>query len=129
MGSLTHREGIARGTTRGSGRGAGKGGRIIPPNKKTYQQDPANYREALREAQLDEAEGADIMMVRPLPHLVPLLHSGWPFTEGLSALSQADRVAKSLCSACPGCVMLLMSFGRAEYDRTLVVGSLPLGWL
>jgi porphobilinogen synthase len=39
--------------------------RIIPPNKKTYQQDPANYREALREAELDEAEGADIMMVRP----------------------------------------------------------------
>eukprot|EP00891_Asterochloris_glomerata_P003263 jgi/Astpho2/3263/Aster-08030 len=44
--------------------------RIIPPNKKTYQQDPANYREALREARLDEAEGADIMMVKPgLPYL------------------------------------------------------------
>lgn len=43
----------------------GRGGRIIPPNKKTYQQDPANYREALREMQLDEAEGADIMMVHP----------------------------------------------------------------
>ena len=39
--------------------------RIIPPNKKTYQQDPANYREALREAELDEAEGADSMMVQP----------------------------------------------------------------
>eukprot|EP01024_Parvocaulis_polyphysoides_P049612 TRINITY_DN4821_c2_g2_i2.p1 TRINITY_DN4821_c2_g2~~TRINITY_DN4821_c2_g2_i2.p1 ORF type:complete len:151 (-),score=33.74 TRINITY_DN4821_c2_g2_i2:412-828(-) len=44
--------------------------RIIPPNKKTYQQDPANFREALREAQLDEMEGADIMMVKPgLPYL------------------------------------------------------------
>mmetsp|Transcript_42522 Transcript_42522/g.51639 ORF Transcript_42522/g.51639 Transcript_42522/m.51639 type:complete len:419 (+) Transcript_42522:72-1328(+) len=43
----------------------GTEGRIIPPNKKTYQQDPANYREALREAALDEAEGADIMMVKP----------------------------------------------------------------
>ena len=43
---------------------AGTGNRFIPPNKKTYQQDPANYREALREAELDEAEGADIMMVR-----------------------------------------------------------------
>lgn len=33
-------------------------------------QDPANYREALREARLDEAEGADIMMVKPgLPYL------------------------------------------------------------
>ena len=43
---------------------------MIPPNKKTYQQDPANYREALREAELDEAEGADIMMVKPgMPYL------------------------------------------------------------
>ncbi len=45
--------------------GTGTAHRIIPPNKKTYQQDPANYREALREAELDEAEGADIMMVKP----------------------------------------------------------------
>jgi porphobilinogen synthase len=28
-------------------------------------QDPANYREALRECRADEAEGADIMMVKP----------------------------------------------------------------
>ncbi len=49
---------------------AGSAGRIIPPNKRTYQQDPANYREALREAELDEAEGADIMMVKPgMPYL------------------------------------------------------------
>ena len=34
-------------------------------DKKTYQMDPANAREAVREAQLDEAEGADIMMVKP----------------------------------------------------------------
>jgi porphobilinogen synthase len=49
---------------------AGTSGRVIPPNKRTYQQDPANYREALREAELDEAEGADIMMVKPgMPYL------------------------------------------------------------
>ena len=34
-------------------------------DKKTYQMDPANSREALREAALDEAEGADILMVKP----------------------------------------------------------------
>jgi porphobilinogen synthase len=34
-------------------------------DKKTYQMDPANAREALREATLDEAEGADILMVKP----------------------------------------------------------------
>lgn len=44
---------------------AGEEGRVIFPNKKTYQQDPANYREALRECRADEAEGADIMMVKP----------------------------------------------------------------
>ena len=49
---------------------AATGGRVIPPNKATYQQDPGNYREALREAEADEAEGADIMMVKPgLPYL------------------------------------------------------------
>lgn len=34
-------------------------------DKKTYQMDPANRREALREAALDAAEGADMLMVKP----------------------------------------------------------------
>ena len=34
-------------------------------DKKTYQMDPANRREALREAELDMMEGADILMVKP----------------------------------------------------------------
>ena len=34
-------------------------------DKKTYQMDPANWREALREAELDVLEGADIIMVKP----------------------------------------------------------------
>lgn len=34
-------------------------------DKKTYQMDPANSREALRELHLDEAEGADMVMVKP----------------------------------------------------------------
>ena len=34
-------------------------------DKKTYQMDPANRREALREIRLDEAEGADMLMVKP----------------------------------------------------------------
>ncbi len=37
----------------------------IPKNKNTYQMDPANSKEALIEAQLDEQEGADILMVKP----------------------------------------------------------------
>ena len=39
-------------------------------DKKTYQMDPANVREGLREIELDEAEGADMLMVKPaLPYL------------------------------------------------------------
>ncbi|WP_312563496.1 porphobilinogen synthase [Anaerospora sp.] len=34
-------------------------------DRKTYQMDPANSREALREVELDIAEGADIIMVKP----------------------------------------------------------------
>lgn len=34
-------------------------------DKKTYQMNPANQREALIEARLDEAEGADFLMVKP----------------------------------------------------------------
>jgi porphobilinogen synthase len=39
-------------------------------DRKTYQQDPPNLTEALREVRLDVAEGADIVMVKPaLPYL------------------------------------------------------------
>jgi porphobilinogen synthase len=39
-------------------------------DRRTYQQDPANLHEALREVALDVAEGADIVMVKPaLPYL------------------------------------------------------------
>ncbi len=34
-------------------------------DRRTYQQDPANGREALREVRLDVTEGADIVMVKP----------------------------------------------------------------
>jgi len=39
-------------------------------DRKTYQMDPFNGREALRESLMDEAEGADFLMVKPgLPYL------------------------------------------------------------
>jgi porphobilinogen synthase len=44
--------------------------RDIPSDRKSYQMDPANGREAVREAVLDVEEGADIVMVKPgLPYL------------------------------------------------------------
>lgn len=42
----------------------------IPKDKKTYQMDPANAKEALRETRMDIDEGADIVMVKPgMPYL------------------------------------------------------------
>lgn len=43
-------------------------------DKKTYQMDPANCREALRELMLDEEEGADIVMVKPAGYYLDLVH-------------------------------------------------------
>ena len=43
---------------------------LLKGDKKTYQMDPANTEEALREVELDIAEGADSVMVKPgLPYL------------------------------------------------------------
>ena len=53
----------------GSGK-LGQGSVDNPGDKKTYQMDPANHAEALREVALDIAEGADMVMVKPgLPYL------------------------------------------------------------
>ena len=43
-------------------------------DKKTYQMNPANKKEALREAQLDEAEGADFLMVKPALAYLDVIH-------------------------------------------------------
>lgn len=44
-------------------------------DKKTYQMDPANWREALREAELDESEGADMLMVKPAGPYLDVIHA------------------------------------------------------
>ncbi len=46
----------------------------IPTDKKTYQMDPGNQREALIEASLDMAEGADFLMVKPAIHYLDIIH-------------------------------------------------------
>ena len=48
----------------------GSAGNLGKGNKYTYQMDPANSDEALREVELDLAEGADMVMIKPgLPYL------------------------------------------------------------
>jgi porphobilinogen synthase len=54
----------------------------VRSDRKTYQMDPANVREALREAALDEAEGADILMIKP----------GMPYLDILARLRQQSEL-------------------------------------
>ncbi|MFI9813125.1 porphobilinogen synthase [Saccharothrix variisporea] len=51
-------------------------------DRKTYQQDPANAREALREVELDLAEGADMVMVKP----------AGPYLDVLASVAQVSTV-------------------------------------
>jgi porphobilinogen synthase len=44
-------------------------------DRRTYQQDPANLREALREVRLDLDEGADMVMVKPAMLYLDILHA------------------------------------------------------
>lgn len=46
----------------------------VPKDKKTYQMDPANKVEAIREGALDYAEGADFLMVKPALHYMDVIH-------------------------------------------------------
>jgi len=48
-------------------------GSSLQGDRRTYQQDPANRREGLKEALLDLAEGADMVMVKPASHYLDVL--------------------------------------------------------
>ena len=63
---------------------------VLKGNKKTYQMDPANAREALREVELDLAEGADSLIVKPgLPYLDVL----WRVKEAFGVPTFAYQVS------------------------------------
>ena len=53
---------------------APRAGRDVPGDKKTYQMDPANAREALRELALDLEEGADMVMVKPAVNYLDVIY-------------------------------------------------------
>jgi porphobilinogen synthase len=58
------------GPFRDAAESAPREGQGIPKDRKGYQMDPANWREALREVALDVGEGADLVMVKPaVPYL------------------------------------------------------------
>src|SRR4029078_10964270 len=101
-------------------------------DKRSYQMDPANGDEALREAELDIAEGADMIMVKP----------GMPYLDIVTRIKQTFRVPtfayqvsgeySMIMAACqngwldPDKVILesLMAFKRAGADGILTYFAL-----
>jgi len=81
----------------------GAGADLGPAGKRSYQMDPANSDEALREAALDIAEGADMVMVKPgLPYLdiVRRLHDA--FTVPVFAYQVSGEYAMIKAAAANG---------------------------
>ena len=96
-------------------------------DRSTYQMDPANGREALREAALDYEEGADILMVKPaMPYLDVLSQMRAAFDIPIAAYQVSGEFAMLKAAAQQGWldhdrVMLesLLSIKRAGADLIL----------
>ena len=96
-------------------------------DKKTYQMDPANKREALLEAELDEDEGADWLMVKPAILYLDIIQSikdnaGVPVSaynvSGEYAMLKA-AAANGWIDHDPAMVEMLTSIKRAGADAIL----------
>ncbi|MEO5374243.1 MAG: porphobilinogen synthase [Alphaproteobacteria bacterium] len=100
-------------------------------DKKTYQMDPANSDEALREVALDLAEGADMVMVKPgMPYLDIIRRVKDTFAVPTLAYQVSGEYAMMKAAAANGwldndTVLLesLMSFRRAGADGILTYAA------
>jgi porphobilinogen synthase len=80
-------------------------------DKKTYQMDPANKHEALREAELDAAEGADMLMVKPALCYLDIIHLlKENFTLPITAYNVSGECAMVYAAA---------EKGWLDYDRVM----------
>jgi porphobilinogen synthase len=69
-------------------------------DRRGYQMDPANVREALREAELDVAQGADMLMIKPaLPYLDVIRAARERFTLPLAAYQVSGEYAQIKAAA------------------------------
>ena len=101
-------------------------------DKKTYQMDPANSDEALREVALDIAEGADMVMVKPgLPYLDIVRRVKDEFRMPTFAYQVSGEYAMLKAAAANGwldhdAVMMetLLAFKRAGADGVLTYFAL-----
>jgi porphobilinogen synthase len=72
-------------------------------DRRSYQMDPANVREALRECELDVAEGADVIMVKPaLPYLDVIRAARERFDLPLAAYNVSGEYAMVKAAAARG---------------------------
>ena len=84
-------------------------------SKKTYQMDPANSDEALREVALDLAEGADMVMVKP----------GLPYLDIVCRVKQAFRVPTFVYQVSGEYAMIKAAAANGWLDeRTVALESL-----
>lgn len=105
----------------------GSAGSLGKADKKTYQMDPANGDEALREIALDLEEGADMVMVKPgMPYLDVVRRVKETFGVPTFAYQVSGEYAMLKAAAANGwlderaCVMeSLMCFKRAGADGVL----------
>jgi porphobilinogen synthase len=96
-------------------------------DRRSYQMDPANIREAFREAALDVEEGADIIMVKPaLPYLDVITQLRGEIDQPLAAYQVSGEYSMIKAAAANGwldekTVMLesLLSIKRAGADMIL----------
>jgi len=81
-------------------------------DKKTYQMDPANLREVEREVRLDEAEGADILMVKP----------GLPYADVIQRVRKLTPLPVAVYHVSGEYTMLKLAAERGylDYDRCLI---------
>jgi porphobilinogen synthase len=96
-------------------------------DKRTYQLNPANRREALTEVALDEAEGADILMVKPAGPYLDIIREVREETElPLAAYQVSGEYAQIMAAADKGWLDLercrdesLLAIRRAGADMIL----------
>ena len=86
-------------------------------DKKTYQMDPANVREALREVEADECEGADILMVKP----------AGPFLDVIRAVREETNLPVAAYQVSGEYAMLKAAAERGWLDEKKVVLESLLG--
>ncbi|MFM2041526.1 MAG: delta-aminolevulinic acid dehydratase [Pseudomonadota bacterium] len=113
-------------------REAVQSGGFLKGDKKTYQMDPANAEEALREVALDIQEGADMVMVKPgLPYLDIIRRVKSAFQVPTFAYHVSGEYAMLRAAATNGwldydkCLLeTLLAFKRAGTDAVLTYAAL-----